>query len=43
MFFNKCIKSLPPNNILDKLKSLVFDFKDKISVVVSLRNPHLTP
>ena len=39
---NKCIKYMPPNSVLDKLKKLVFEFKDTIPVVTALRNPHLT-
>jgi dynein heavy chain, axonemal len=39
---NKCIKNMPPNSVLDKLKKLVFEFKDTIPVVVALRNPALT-
>ncbi len=34
---------MPPNLVLDKLKTLVFTFKDTIPVVVALRNPALTP
>jgi hypothetical protein len=33
---------MPPNSVLDKLKTLVFEFKDTIPVVTALRNPHLT-
>jgi dynein heavy chain len=33
---------MPPNSVLDKLKKLVFEFKDTIPVVVALRNPALT-
>ena len=33
---------MPPNPELDKLKSLVFEFKDTIPVVVALRNKALT-
>ena len=40
---NKCIKFMPPNPVLEKLKNLVFKFKDTIPVVVDLRNPALTP
>lgn len=37
----KCVKNMPPNPVLDKIKGLVFEFKDTIPVVVSLRNPAL--
>lgn len=33
---------MPPNPVLEKLKVLVFEFKDTIPVVVALRNPALT-
>ena len=33
---------MPPNTVLDKLKMLVFEFKDTIPVVVALRNTALT-
>ena len=33
---------MPPNPVLEKLKKLVFEFKDTIPVVVALRNPSLT-
>lgn len=39
---NKCVKNMPPNTVLDKLKVLVWEFKDTIPVVVALRNPALT-
>jgi len=32
---------MPPNPVLDKLKTLVFEFKDTIPVVVALRNKAL--
>jgi dynein heavy chain len=32
---------MPPNLVLDKLKKLIFEFKDTIPVVVALRNPSL--
>ena len=38
----KSVKNMPPNPVLEKLKNLVFDFKDTIPVVVALRNPNLT-
>mgnify|MGYP006901754435 CR=1 FL=1 len=38
----KCTKNMPPNPVLDKLKTLVYEFKDTIPVVVALRNPALT-
>ena len=33
---------MPPNPVLDKLKDLVFEFKDTIPVVTALRNSALT-
>lgn len=33
---------MPPNPVLDKLKMLVYEFKDTIPVVIALRNPALT-
>ena len=32
---------MPPNPVLDKLKSLVFTFKEAMPVVVALRNKDL--
>ena len=32
---------MPPNPVLDKIKGLVFEFKDTIPVVVALRNAAL--
>jgi len=37
----KCVKNMPPNPVLEKVKGLVFEFKDTIPVVVALRNPAL--
>jgi dynein heavy chain len=37
----KCVKNLPPNPVLDKIRTLVYEFKDTIPVVVALRNPAL--
>jgi dynein heavy chain, axonemal len=37
----KCVKNMPPNPVLEKIKGLVFEFKDTIPVVVALRNPAL--
>lgn len=34
---------MPPNPVLEKLKTLVFEFKDTVPVVVALRNNALTP
>ena len=33
---------MPPNPVLEKLKVLVYEFKDTIPVVVALRNQTLT-
>jgi dynein heavy chain, axonemal len=33
---------MPPNPVLDQLKSKVFEFRDTIPVVTALRNPCLT-
>jgi len=33
---------MPPNPVLEKLKVLVYEFKDTIPVVVALRNSTLT-
>jgi len=38
---NKCVKNMPQNPILEKLKKMVFDFKDTMPVVVALRNKDL--
>lgn len=38
----KCVKNMPPNPVLDKIKTLVYEFKDTIPVVVAMRNPALT-
>ena len=35
---SRCIKYLPANEVLDKLKSLVYDFRDTMPVVLALRN-----
>ena len=32
---------MPPNPVLDKLKEMVFEFKDTVPVVVALRNKDL--
>ena len=32
---------MPPNSVLDKLKQLVWEFKDTVPVVVALRNTAL--
>jgi dynein heavy chain len=32
---------MPPNPVLDKLKVMVFEFKDTVPVVVALRNKDL--
>ena len=37
----KAAKKLPSNAVLDELKSLVYDFKDTMPVVLALRNRHL--
>lgn len=37
----KAAKKLPSNGVLDELKSLVYDFKDTMPVVLALRNKHL--
>jgi dynein heavy chain len=33
---------MPPNPVLEKLKTLVFEFKDTVPVVVALRNTALS-
>lgn len=38
---SKCVKNLPPNPILDSLKTLLNTFKDTMPVVIALRNPTL--
>ena len=38
----KCVKNMPPNPVLEKVKTLVYEFKDTIPVVTALRNPALT-
>lgn len=38
---NKCVKNMPGNPVLDNLKSLVYEFKDSMPVVVALRNKDL--
>ena len=37
----RCVKNMPQNKVLEKLKALVFDFKDTMPVVVALRNKDL--
>lgn len=39
---SKCVKNMPPNPVLEKVKTLVYEFKDTIPVVTALRNPALT-
>jgi dynein heavy chain len=37
----KCVKNMPPNPVIESLKSLVTGFKDNIPVVTALRNKNL--
>ena len=39
---NKCTRKLPTNPVLDELKQLVFEFKESVPIITSLRNPKLT-
>jgi dynein heavy chain len=38
---NRCIKNLPPNPVAELLKTLVFEFKNTMPVVMALRNKNL--
>lgn len=39
----RCTKNLPANPVLEELRSLVFEFRDTMPVVMALRNKNLRP
>lgn len=39
---SKCARKIQPNPVLDELKALLFEFKEAVPIITSLRNPKLT-